>query len=149
MKRAELDILGICETRWVGNGDFTSEEFRIIHCGNEKRGKNGVALILRGKWKNNVLKTYHVNDRMMLIKIHAEPTDIYVIQVYFPISNSNDEKVENIYEQLEDLFKITEEKSNVFIIGDFNASVGEQNFTSTTMGKFGLGKQNERGRRLL
>jgi len=25
MKRAELDILGICETRWAGNGDFTSE----------------------------------------------------------------------------------------------------------------------------
>lgn len=86
---------------------------------------------------------------MMMIKIHAEPTDIYFIQVYFPTSNSDDEEVENIYEQLEDLFKITEEKSNVFIIGDFNASVGEQNFTSTIMGKFGLGKQNERGRRLL
>lgn len=94
MKRAELDILGICETRWAGNGDFTSEEFRFIHCGNEKRGKNGVALILRGKWKNNVLNTYHVNDRMMMIKIHAEPTDMYVIQVYFPTSNSDDEEVE-------------------------------------------------------
>lgn len=57
--------------------------------------------------------------------------------------------MENIYEQLEDLFKITEDNSNVFIIGDFNTSVEEQNFTSTTIGKFGLGKQNERGRRLL
>uniref|UniRef100_A0A8D9DT62 Craniofacial development protein 2 n=1 Tax=Cacopsylla melanoneura TaxID=428564 RepID=A0A8D9DT62_9HEMI len=149
MKRAELDILGICETRWAGNGDFTSEDFRIIHSGNEKRGKNGVALILRGKWRNNVLNTYHVNDRIMMIKIHAEPTDIYIIQVYFPTSNSDDEEVEHMYEQLEDLFKITEEKSNVFITGDFNASVGEQNFTSNTMGKFGLGKQNERGVRLI
>lgn len=61
---------------------------------------------------------------MMMIKIHAEPTDIYVIQVYFPTLNSYDEEVEKIYEQLEDLFKITEEKLNVFIIGDFNASVG-------------------------
>lgn len=149
MKRAELDILGICETRWAGNGDFTSEEFRIIHSGNEKRGKNGVALILTGKWKNNILNTYHVNDRMMMIKIHAEPIDIYVIQVYFPTSNSDDEEVENMYEQLEDLLKITEEKTNVFVIGDFNASVGEQTFSSNTMGKFGLGKQNERGVRLL
>lgn len=84
-----------------------------------------------------------------MIKIYAEPTDIYVIQVYFPTSNSDDEEVENIYEQLEDLLKITEEKSNLFIIGDFNASVGEHNFTSATMRKFGLGKQNERRRRLL
>lgn len=42
-----------------------------------------------------------------------------------------------------------EEKTNVFVIGDFNASVGEQTFSSNTMGKFGLGKQNERGVRLL
>lgn len=85
----------------------------------------------------------------MMIKIHAEPIDIYVIQVYFPTSNSDDEEVENMYEQLEDLLKITEEKTNVFVIGDFNASVGEQTFSSNTMGKFGLGKQNERGVRLL
>ncbi|KAI5755057.1 hypothetical protein M8J77_013699 [Diaphorina citri] len=149
MKKAELDILGVCETRWAGKGDFVSEDFRVIHSGNEKSGRSGVAVILRGKWKNNVLNTYHLNDRIIMIKLHAQPTDIYIIQIYMPTSNSTDDEVENIYEQMEELLAITEEKSNVFIMGDFNGSVGEQNSTSNCIGKFGLGTQNDRGTRLL
>uniref|UniRef100_A0A8D8RMY9 Craniofacial development protein 2 n=1 Tax=Cacopsylla melanoneura TaxID=428564 RepID=A0A8D8RMY9_9HEMI len=151
MKKAELDILGICETRWAGNGDFvTDDDFRMIHSGNEKSGKNGVSIILRGKWRNNVMNTYHVNDRILMIKLHADPIDIYIIMVYFPTSNSDDEEVENMYEQIEDLLNITEDKGNVFIMGDFNAIVGEQQQpTSSSIGKFGFGNQNERGARLL
>lgn len=61
MKKADLDSTGICETRSAGNEDFTNEELRIIHSENEKGGRNGVAVILRGKWKNNVL-----NNRIMI-----------------------------------------------------------------------------------
>jgi len=31
MKKAKLNILGVCETRRAGNRNFVSEEFRIIH----------------------------------------------------------------------------------------------------------------------
>jgi len=34
-------------------------------------------------------------------------------------------------------------------MGDLNASVGEQDNSSNCLGKFGLGKQNERGARLV
>lgn len=54
-----------------------------------------------------------------------------------------------MYEQIEDLIKMTDEKSNVVIRGDFNALVGEQDISSNCLGKFGLGNQNERGAKLL
>jgi len=46
MKRANLEVMGLAETRWKEEGDFTSEGVKIIHTGGEngKNGKNGVAI---------------------------------------------------------------------------------------------------------
>lgn len=68
---AKLYITGICETRWVGNEDFTNEKSRNIVNRNEKDERNGVAVILRRKWKDYVLNTYHVNDRIMNINLET------------------------------------------------------------------------------
>ena len=54
--KAELNILGVCETKWAGCGDF-----RIIYSGKEEPGRNGVALFLRGEWKSSVLNTCPVS----------------------------------------------------------------------------------------
>lgn len=148
MDKSQLDILGICETRWGGNGDFMSGDFRIIHSGSARSGRNGVAIILRGKWKNNVLNTYHYSERIIMIKIKAQPVDLCVIAVYLPTTNSKDEEVEEVYEQIDDLMKLVKEKDNLIVIGDFNASIGEDN-KGVWNGKFGLGKMNARGGRLL
>lgn len=43
-EEAQLDILGLCETRWAGKSDFTQNDVRIIYSGSEKSGKNGVAV---------------------------------------------------------------------------------------------------------
>lgn len=123
---AELNITEICETRCVENEDFTNEELRIILDRNEKGEKSGVAVILRGKWKKYVFKTYHVNDIIMIIKLKTWPTNLYIIQVYFLTKNSKDEEIENKYEQLEDLVILAKDNSNLFIMGDFNAAVSCQ-----------------------
>lgn len=60
MKRTDIDLLGICETRWDDNGDYTTDDFRVIHNGNENSGRNGVAIIIQGKWKNNILNKKHI-----------------------------------------------------------------------------------------
>lgn len=36
MREKQLDVLGVCETRWGGNDDFWSDKFRIIHSGENK-----------------------------------------------------------------------------------------------------------------
>jgi len=70
-----------------------------------------------------------------------------VIQVYAPISNAEEAEVEQIYEDLQDLLELTPKKDVVFIIGDCDAKVGSQDIPGVT-GKFGLGVQNEAGKRL-
>ena len=71
-----------------------------------------------------------------------------LIQVYAPTSNAEEAKVEQFYEDLQDLLELTPKKDVLFIIGDWNAKVGSQETPGVT-GKFGLGIQNEAGQRLI
>ena len=57
-------------------------------------------------------------------------------------------KVEQVYEDLQDLLELTPKKDVLFIIGDWNAKVGSQEIPGIT-GKFGLRVQNEAGQRLI
>ena len=67
-----------------------------------------------------------------------------VIQVYAPTSNAEEAEVEWFYEDLQDLLELTPKKDVLFIIGDWNAKVGNQEIPEIT-GKIGLGVQNEVG----
>ena len=71
----------------------------------------------------------------------------HVIQAYAPTSNPEEAEVERFYEDLEDLLELTPKKGVLFIIGDWNAKVGNQETPGVT-GKFGLGMQNEAGQNL-
>ena len=56
-------------------------------------------------------------------------------------------EVERFHEDLQDLLELTPKKDVLFIIGDWNATVGSQETPGVT-GKFGLGIRNEAGKRL-
>ena len=63
-------------------------------------------------------------------------------------SNAKEAELEQFYEDLQDLLKLTPKKHVLFIRGDWNAKVGSQETPGVT-GKFGLGIQNEAGQRLI
>ena len=56
-------------------------------------------------------------------------------------------EVEQFYDDLQDLLELTPKIDILFIIGDWNVKLGSQEISGVT-GKFGLGKQNEAGKRL-
>ena len=64
-----------------------------------------------------------------------------VTQVHAPTSNAEEDEVEQFYEDLQDLLELTPPKDVLFMIGDWNAKVGNQETPGVT-GKFGLGVQN-------
>ena len=84
---------------------------------------------------------------MISVHFQGKPFNITVIQVYAPISNSEEAEVEQFYEDLQDHLELTPKKDVLFIIVDKNAKVGSQEIPGVT-GKFGLGVQNEAGQRL-
>ena len=84
------------------------------------------------------------------ISVHfqGKPFNITVIQVCAPTSNAEETEVEWFYEDLQDLSELTPKNDVLFITGDWNAKVGSQETPGVT-GKFGLGIQNEAGKRLI
>ena len=81
---------------------------------------------------------------MISVHFQGKPFNITVIQVYAPTSNPEEAEVERFYEVLQDLLELTPRKDVLFIIGDWNAKVGNQEILGVT-DKFGLGVQNEEG----
>ena len=84
---------------------------------------------------------------MISVPFQGKPFNITVIQAYAPISNAEEAEVEQSYEDLQDLLELTTQKDVLFIIGNQNAKVGNQETPGVT-GKFGLGVHNEAGQRV-
>ena len=70
MKRYGLNILGVSEVRWKGQGDFNSDGMRVIYSGGDQC-KQGVALILDEEVGRRVIEVNQVSDRLVMIKINA------------------------------------------------------------------------------
>ena len=84
---------------------------------------------------------------MISVHFQGKPFIITVIQVYALTRNAEEAEAEQFYEDLQDLLELTRKQDVLFIIGDWNATVGCQEIQGVT-GKFGLGIQNEAGQRL-
>ena len=78
---------------------------------------------------------------MISVCFQGKPFNIMVIQVYNPTSNAEEAEVEWFYEDVHDLLELTHKKDVLFIIGDWNAKVGN----TWSNSKLGLGVQNEAG----
>ena len=86
---------------------------------------------------------------MISVHLQGKPFNIIVIQVYALTNNAEETEVEQFYEDLQDLLKLTPQKDVLFFtIGDWNAKVGSRETPGVT-GKFGLGVQNESGQMLI
>lgn len=149
MKRLQIDILGCSETRWPNSGHCIIHEHHIYFSGdNTTRNKNGVAIILNDQTNMTVKGFIPISNRVALLKIKAQPFDLNIIQSYAPISESNEQEIEEFYEQLRTALKHTRKEEINIILGDMNAKIG-QGKIEDVVGDFGLGMRNERGERLI
>ena len=148
MARVNTGILGISELKWMGMGEFNSDDHYIYYCGQESLRRNGVDIMVNKRVQNGVLGYNLKNNRMISVRFQGKPFNITIIQAYAPTSNTEEAEVEWFYEDLRDLLELTPKKDVLFIIGVWNAKEGSQE-TSGVTGKFGLGIWNEAGQRLI
>ena len=66
--RVNTDILGINELKWMGMGEFNSDDHYIYYCGQESLRRNEVAIIVNKRVSSAVLECNLKNDTMTLGK---------------------------------------------------------------------------------
>src|SRR6476619_5205155 len=84
----------------------------------------------------------------MVVRVKSNPVDMVIVQAYPPTTDYENEEVEKLYDHLEEILGKQKGTDNAIVMGDFNAVVGDGT-EDRMVGKFGLGKRNDRGERLI
>ena len=148
MDKCKVNIIGLSEVRWLDKGEIVSGKYTMFYSGGTTC-ERGVAIIMENKIVQSVNKVVCHSDRLMFVKISAEPVDILVIQVYMPTSDHDVKEVEKMYDEIEGIIQTEGRgKVNTIIIGDWNSVVG-QGSEGNVIGQYGLGKRNDRGEMLM
>ena len=63
MARVNVNILGIGELKWIGMGEFKSDDHYIYYCGQESLRRNGVAIIVNKRVQNAIFGCNLKNNR--------------------------------------------------------------------------------------
>ena len=151
-EKNNINILGIAEHRWGGQGHFsTIEGGKMIYLGKEKSGLSGVAIYLRGKLTNALMGYNPISDRIIRVRLKGTAQNITIIQVYVPTSALPEEERENFYNILQTEIDNTDKSDQLLVMGDFNSKVGRivDSNEKGVVGNFGLGERNDCGERLV
>ena len=104
-----------------------------------------MAIVVHKRIVRSVVKKIVYNDRIIAIKLQAEPISILMIQVYMQTLEDEDDEVEELYDIIEE---ILEEKgkvdTNTIIMGEWNSVVRDESYRNIA-GPHGLGRKNHIG----
>lgn len=151
MKRCNIQLLGISETNWNGQGSFRAQGSELVlFSGNEENYSHGVAIILTKEAQNALIGYSPVNDRIIKARLQAKPHNLTIIQCYAPTSLASDEEIDSFYNALQETIDSVPNRDIKIIMGDMNAKVGQQqDRTNPSCGRYGLGERNERGEKFI
>jgi len=147
MTHYKLDLLGLSETRWNGNGEFTTASGELLLYSGRTMGEKheyGVGLILSKILKKSLIEWTAVSERLITARLNTRLRKLTVVQCYAPTNDTTFKEKEAFYGMLEaTLYKIRQSDITI-IMGDFNVKIGNDNQgLKHVMGRHGLGKRNE------
>jgi hypothetical protein len=146
MKERKLEILGMSETKWKGCGEKNLREGYKLCWSGGLEGRNGVAFLVSPKAKEYIVQVVNFSDRLIKMKLRYGKVDVEYMQVYAPQSGKPVEEKEQFVADLER--NIT--SSEIIIMGDFNAWIGEdRRGYEKVMGAHGMGRRNIDGEKML
>ena len=119
MERRKVDLAGLQEVRYKGNGTRTlrgeKEDFRLFWCG-EMRGSGGVGIVVRKSLCDKVVKVRRVNPRIIGVDFVVGRKVIQVFSVYAPQPGRSMEEKMEFYDQLTDEVR---GKEDCIVLGGF------------------------------
>ncbi|KAI5715694.1 hypothetical protein M8J77_020891 [Diaphorina citri] len=143
-----IDILGLAEVRWEGEGEIILEDYKMVYKGGEKK-ERGVGFIIRKTLEKTVTRIIPKSDRIIAMKLSTDPIDTLIIQVYMPTSETSEETVDEVYKQIEEILEeYGRGQVRTMIMGDWNSVIGDK-ADGNVVGEYGLGTRNERGEKLV
>ena len=152
MRRYNLHVLGVSESRWTGTGRLkaVSGETVLYSGRDDELHREGVAIILKKGADRSLLEWKPINSRLIKARLKGKQNNLTLIQCYAPTNDSEDDLKDNFYLRLQAEIEQVPMQDLIIIMGDLNAKVGADNSGSDrVMGRHGSGIINENGERLV
>ena len=81
--KVNINILAISELKWTETDEFNSDDHFIYYCGQKYLRRNGVAIIVNKRVRNEVFGCNVKNDKMISVHFQGKPFNIPVSK-YIP-----------------------------------------------------------------
>ncbi len=151
MRRYNLHILGVSESRWTGSGRITTDTLEtVLYSGREDNHQSeGVALILKKGMDKKLMEWKPINSRLLKARFKGRH-NMTIIQCYAPTNVSDDSMKDTFYDQLQSEIVTSPGHYILIVMGDLKAKVGSENINiERVMGKHGCGDMNNNGERFV
>ena len=156
MIRYNIQILGLCETRWLNFGEEKIQNIKLIYSGhtqNDASHTYGVGLMMSEQAQKSLISWEPHGPRLLEASFKTSEKDIKlrIIVCYAPTDAAEDEIKDEFYEKLESITRRSNSNKDLLIVlGDLNAKVGSDNTGyERIMGKNGVGDRSDNGERFL
>ncbi|XP_065189450.1 craniofacial development protein 2-like [Sycon ciliatum] len=135
MARLKLDILGLCETRWSGEGHFSIGDKLVISSGSQDGGYGGVAVVLSAAVKNkSSLGGAHTGDSCSYYHHPSARADLVML------GGGN----RWFLGKMQAVIDAMKSHQVCAVMSDFNAKLAFGRDFESEVGDYGLGQRNER-----
>ena len=86
--------------RWKNFGETTEEGHKVFFSGKEDKYEHDVGFLVHKDIVNIVMGCRPISSRLIIIRLRAVPFNtIIVVQAYAPTSDSDDNEIEECYDQ--------------------------------------------------
>ena len=93
--------------------------------GKKDQHEHGFGFLVHKGIVNTAMGCRPVSSRLITIRLRAVPFNIIIIQVYAPMSDYDDNEIEDFYHQLQNVIDQTPKKDILVVQGDWSAKSGQ------------------------
>ena len=149
-RNCKIDLLGLSEVRWPGNGRMMTEGHTLLYSGRkDNEHQAGMAILMRGEVLKSMIEWKPITERIITARFYSRFAKLTTIVCYAPTEDAEEDEKDHFYQQLQQIIRQVPRHDMLLLMGDLNTKIGSSNKSrERIMSVHGIGVMNNNGEML-